>query len=433
MEIYWNRYRAQCVFVLAASAAALINTADSEAAQTSVAVGYALEHSDNITRTLVPQSDTVHRFHLGFEYANKGPNLDLNIRGVADLRDYVENTYVDDFRSTVDANAMWLISPERFRWFFQDRLEPVRIDTTQPLTPDNLELINIFVTGPDFTIRLNSADAIDLEARYGDTRYQTTTALNLVRTTGAMRWRREISPVTTFSVNAEVADVEYKFSSISDYQRRDGFIRFQTVRSQSNFQMDLGGSEVIENSGRQASEPLFRLNYNYQPSADTTIGTVLAREFSDVARDVLNAPPDSGSGQLVPNVFYQERFELNYARGSERNNFLLRFLGRKRRYGGTASDEDIYGTIMEIRRELAERWDAVVFGTYGHREYLQLPPVPRIDVNTEYGLRGIYHLRRNYELMMEALWSSRSSNDSSLNYDEFRTTIGIMYRRASPP
>ena len=75
------------------------------AAQTALLAGYSLEYSDNITRSLSPNSDLTQVLHLGGAYADTTSTAKIDVRGEAFYRDYAYDTFGNNLTGTLDANS----------------------------------------------------------------------------------------------------------------------------------------------------------------------------------------------------------------------------------------------------------------------------------------------------------------------------------------
>lgn len=397
-------------------------------AETTLTVGYAVEYNDNATRTSIPQSDIIKTYLLGVTYRDVTPVLVLDISGNVVYRDYTKDTYIDDLRAVADVTAVWNISPERFRWHFQDRLRPIAIDTSQPLTPNNLDTINIFTTGPDLNIRLGSTDSLEFEARHSNTTYQELTYLDNQRDMGLVRWRHRISSLTALSANGEITQLDYEATPVSDdvtYQNI--FLRLESTRRRMIYTVDFGVTKIEQNSLEDTEATLARFVLSYRPTRNSTIEVLANHEISDPSREVLTSTPGGGTdpGALVSDLFVSNHVAVTYRRGVESDYLQFGVYGRERFYLQTNGDEVGYGANGEIGMHLGGRWRAILFGEYRYREYPLQASLSHQDY--ELGIRSRLRLRRRLELTVEVARRSRRSSDPSQSYDEHRGIIGLLY------
>ncbi|MEJ2106540.1 MAG: hypothetical protein P8X48_04295, partial [Acidiferrobacteraceae bacterium] len=161
----YNRYVPVLGFVVVAL---LSGGSHARAAQTAFLAGYSLEYSDNITRSLSPTSDITQTLRLGGAYADTTSTARIDVRGEGFYRDYVYDTFGNNLTGTLDANGLWIISPDRFTWAARDRLAMSTVDPLSPATPANQQRVNVFETGPDFRVRFSPVSSLILGSRVID-------------------------------------------------------------------------------------------------------------------------------------------------------------------------------------------------------------------------------------------------------------------------
>lgn len=258
-------------------------------------------YSDNVLRT--PTSDvdgTTWSAGLGLDVSRESTRLQLTARGDLDWMVFPSDTYGDDMFGYFDGVATLALVPETFGWFFQETYGQLRADPFAAVTPDNLENVNYFTTGPDLTLRLGSATSIRLSGRYSTTNSESN-ELDGDRYRGELALIRQLSSASSASLNVTSESFEFDDATVNqDFDRQEAFARYELRGGRTELGLDLGYTR-LEQENASSDGPLARLSLSRRLSPATRIKLDVGTQFSD-AGDLLrgslelqDAPPQDGS------------------------------------------------------------------------------------------------------------------------------------------
>jgi hypothetical protein len=134
-------------------------------------------HSDNINLSPVDAvSEDVLIPHLDFDLTHAGSRVNVDVGGVLEYREYLQDTYGSEFRGAMNGRVNWLLLPERLTWTFADNLGLYPVSLRLPDVPGNLQQTNVFSTGPTLRFRFTPSLQGQAEARWSDSHAEETGA-----------------------------------------------------------------------------------------------------------------------------------------------------------------------------------------------------------------------------------------------------------------
>lgn len=400
-------------------------------------LGYTGARSDNITRVPVNErKETTHSLLAGVAYAEDTRDLVARVLAQAEYRDYSKDVYDDESVFNLNSSLVWMISPRRFQWTLEDSYRQVLVDSTAVDTPSNRDNINVLSTGPDVYLRFGPLHVLALGARVGNV-YTGSAHLDNNRFNGSAGWLYQSSSVTTYSLNYEILDVKYKDSAFNDdFRRQDFFFRTQYHPSRSQYELDLGATQISRDRGNDLSDTLAKLSWIRQMTPESTFGLSAKREYSDTATDILTAstavtsgqitaPPALSQGVLTSDVYYARRLEMFYTRrGSQ---FGAQFQAGRHNLDFELTNQDREENSGRLRIEYIYSGATTLslFTEYTSTEYLNF--IQR-DRDNNSGVRLEYRINRAISLGLEGRRNVRNSSVATNNYTENLALFSVMYR-----
>src|ERR1700752_567523 len=132
----WPRRTFGCLYALVAFAIPRV----ASAVHLDYEVGVGVEQDDNVNLSENdPVSDNILFPTLAFTVSELGSTVQANATGAIDYRDYLDNTFGDEFRGELTGRLNWNMLPERLDFVVQDRLALEPINTLTPDAPNNLQ------------------------------------------------------------------------------------------------------------------------------------------------------------------------------------------------------------------------------------------------------------------------------------------------------
>lgn len=408
-----------------------------QAAEMTYFYGYRVEHSDNIRRVATNQeNEVIHSLLAGVTYQDRSPALDLRLAPAVELLKYQDNTFDDETRLTLDAVALWTIAPQRFTWTFEDNARQVRIDPTAPDTPANTALANYLNTGPDFYLRFNPVNTLQLGARYANVHIADTN-LDSERGQAYGRWLYQSSPRTTLSLNVEAQKVEFddEFAN-PNYKRNDIFVRAQTRPAQSTFILDAGKTTIDRDGFAEVDGSLTRFTWLRQLSTETSLGVLAESGFSDTGTDLAetaaanNNPveetPRTVSQNLVTqDIFRAKRAEIFFDRASSLFTTNLRVFGRDFEFQASPLDDrKEHGGSVAVAYLYSAATTLGVFGNILKADYRNQILT---DTDTTVGVSFLRRITRTVSVTLQLQREERDSTTLGREFVEDRVLLTLLY------
>lgn len=403
-------------------------------AEVSYFYGYRAEFSDNIRRVPVNREEEMLNAVIGgVVYQDRTPELDLRLAPTLEYLDYRDDTFDDEARLELDSVAIWTISPQRFTWTFEDTARQVRVDPTQPETPANTVLANLFNTGPDVYARFTAVNTLQLGARYLNV-YLQDTQLDSEREQAYLRWLYQYSPITVFSLNAETQHAKFDNELANpNFRRDDVFVRMDTRQARSTVVIDLGRTNVKRDGFDEAEGSLARLAWTRRSTAESTFGVLAESAFSDTGADLAAtaAAATAGTAQTVSqnlvsqDIFRAKRGEVFYERAGTQFASALRLFARELEFQATPLDDrDEHGGNLTVNYLYSA---ATSFGIYGERERIKYRNQVLIDTDTTVGVQFLRRLTPNVTVTLELQREERDSTDPAREFVDDRVLFSVVY------
>jgi hypothetical protein len=397
--------------------------------------GLTEQYTDNSNLTVTnPQSDLISTPYFGLTYARQSAKTDANVAFRIRRNVYRRETQQNQTFPNLNAVVDWRIVPERFTWALNDFASQNQIDVQNAPTTDNTQNVNTFITGPDGFFRFGDSKRLQLGARFTDSRFEVTNE-NSTRAVGFGRFSFDLSARSALSLNYDYSSTQFEDPANPDFDRQDFFFQARTRRVRSDFVFDAGYT-VIDQEGTSQRNPLFRLTWNRQLAAKSSVGLTGAYVVSDSSLNL--AVTGGSSANLIPggnvantaNTFVDERLNFFYTNSGRRTTTTIRFYARDQNYETTPNDQSGLGAAFNISRRITPKLTASFLASYQKTEFRDETPT-RIDYDTDMGLNFSYSLGRWLAFNGGLTWSNRDSDDPTQDYTETRAILGITYARSS--
>jgi Putative beta-barrel porin 2 len=401
-----------------------------------------IEHSDNIALTSTdPTSQNVLIPGLSFAYLQQGQDLQANMAGNLEYRDYLGSRFTDQTQLQLASQANWTILPARLDLAIQDYAGVQPIDRLASNAPDNQQQTNVFTFGPTFHFGIGESTRGQAQLRYINSYAQKTKGFNSHRTRASLGIIKDVSPTDQLSANWEAQRVYLtEQAATPDYDRNELFGRYVSKLSHLNLDLALGWAQLdFHRAGTPtASGPLARLTLDYTPTERTTLSLAAAREYSDAAQDLMLLQPtgilegtgrgiDVGNTTVDSQVYLERRLRLTYAFRTERLGVSVAPLYRKLGYVNDPSqDQTTRGATIDIDYRLRP---TLTLSVVAAGERLDYDRLARRDTTINYGLDLVGQRNRHWGWRASLLRQQRHSDQPGQSYHENQIYFGIIYSR----
>ncbi|MGM0412798.1 MAG: hypothetical protein ACQERG_05770 [Pseudomonadota bacterium] len=416
---------------LLVAAVTLLPPSTAVALETGWELGVIHEYSDNIRRAPEGQeeSDVIRTGRLGASLIADRSDLEGEAQVRVDFIDYLDETFDPEVRGQGSADLTWHIAPERFSWQVEERLAVIEEQSTDPLSPDNRQQINVFSTGPDYRLRLGGTRFLDAGARYTDIRYSRSNTDNR-RVGGQLQlgWRPRATLESRLILDA--IRVHYPLQAgTRDYDRQDLYGRVLLEGATTRTVADLGVTAIQRSAGDDVAGGLARLGWEREMSTATRVRLGLAGEYTDTASDLLGRPGepvrDPSAVDSSADIFFARRAEVGFRRETPRGSLALDLRAEDRTYEEAPLDQQRGEASVNLGVVAGPRSRVELFGYQAVYDY---DASDRLDTDREGGLRLRIRLRQALELRLQGSRAERETSGATGEYQEDSVLLELSYR-----
>jgi hypothetical protein len=418
--------------------------------------------TDNVTLAATNRiSQTIAVADVDFDIKQQTRLLDLDAKGNFSDLDYLQGAFSNQFVGRFDGVGKYALIPERLTWVVQDDFGQAALDPFTPTTPNNLEDVNYFSTGPDVALRFGPTYFLNMSARVARAQYQTS-PFNSNRVLATLAGGMQLSPNSSVSLNADTERVLFENTLLNtDFDRTNAFVRYELQGARTDFSADLGATK-IEQGGESTTGPLAKIRLTRKISNAAKLVVSLGRDLTDGASSFSNGPGGSagvvsGPTNIVgaaPIALTSTSYTSNYGSVAwqyTRNRTTISVGGRweKDVYDHAGQfDNTIEGADFSVERRLTHAFTAQILGRLNKTTYPNgifvpentgiLPTGNGPTVATqggsshyETGLVGValvWHHGRALEVRLRCEHSSESTTGFDASYHENRVYLTVGYR-----
>lgn len=387
--------------------------------------------SDNIGR--VPQNEideTIATVGFDFGVIEESRKMDLNIRSNFDYVNYTDGTFESEVVGGLNGSAVFTLIDERLTWVFEDRFGQALQDPLRASQPGNREDVNVFSTGPTLSILAASRNPINIDLRYSSVDYEIR-PYNNDRLTAAIDIGREISRVSTVSLNLDATRIEYGNDVvIPPVERYRVYARFETTGNLSTFGFDLGYNEV-EYGGIDGDGLLARLDYTRETSANGLFSVAIGSQYSDqgnifsAIRDRTYDLGDTADITDSPIPFQNNYVLVSYSLDRERYSVdVLVDWNQEDYFDDLGNDRDLFRGELRFRREITRKVFAGATIRATRREY---ESITRSDDELTMGVNIGYRFSAGLDIRFDYQHFQRNSETPGADYTENRAFVRLTY------
>jgi len=400
--------------------------------------------TDNVT--LVSShtvSQTIAIADLDFDFKQQTRLLDADVKGNFSYLDYLEHAYDRQLLGRFDGSGRFAIIPERLTWVLQDDFGQSVLDPFTPTTPNNLENVNYFSTGPDLALRVGSTGFFNASGRYARTSYATS-PFNSNRLQGSLAWGLQLSARSTVSLNADTERVLFENTLLNtDFDRTNAFVRYTLQGARTEFSADLGATRINQsNDSTSGALAKVELSRKLSSAAKLTLSgghilTDASTSFSSLQGGAI------GVVGTAPAAVTSDSYTSDYASAGwqyQRGRTTLGLSGRweKDNYAAQPQlDVTRSGAEFKAARQVTRSFDAELLGRYYKTDYAHnfvtgLATSPRYDDELVAGVLT-WRYGRGLEVKLRLEHDARVTTSLDNAYKDNRAFLTVGYRPNRPP
>jgi hypothetical protein len=403
-------------------------------------------HSDNILRTSADEQDEdIAAAGLRFSLDQVSSRIEASAAADLAYNEYLDDTFDSELFGNFAAEGRFQLIPERFEWVVADNFGQVLSDPFAPATPDNREDINYFATGPALALALGSQMQLRLGARYSLVDYETSPFDSEGQTIEAGLVRL-LSAASSISLNARTQEIEYDDQILdlngeplsSDYEQREGFLRYEVSGARTNLGFDVGYMESESASAAADGQDgfLLRLDASRRLSSSSTATLSLGRETSNSAMAFASTQTagsidlDAVRGRQTSAPFTNEYVSLGWNFARNRTYLGLFASWSDQQYQDVVSglDQTLSGFGAYYTRQLSSRMTLGVTLDYQRNEFEEGQDYE--DIGGQLNLN--WRMSRSLSLDVRYDRYDRSSDIDGGDSTENRYWLSLTYAYGTP-
>ena len=416
------------------------------AGEFALGAGYSLAYDSNINRVpdgviingvpTSPIAEWTQSLIGGFAYQESTVDLDMRLLAQAERRDYLRNTYVNETAYYVNGAAVWTILPQQFTWTIEDVARQIPLAYSTVDTPSNRTNGNILSTGPEFTLRLNPADAAAIGARYG--RFDVEGPGDNERYTAYARLLHQMSSLTNLSLNYQMSRVNYQDPSLyTNFLLEIWYLRYEMRPSPSGIAVEVGTNRIIQEGQQDLQGRYGRLILLHQLTRESLLSASFESGYGDAGAGLLGrgtgltppltTTPSTPATAAIANPFYSKRGELTFdrsgpfrlvARGYARSLDYLQSDQSNREHGGRFECTWLYSDAARI----------VAYADYLKRTFVDFFEEDTLRTGS---VAVMFRLNRNVFVTVEGARYEQSSTVPLNNFVDRRAMLTFGYSTGS--
>ncbi len=431
--------------------------------------------TDNVTLSSTNKvSQTMAIADLDFAVNEQRRLLTAQAKGDFSFLDYLQGAYGSQTIGRFDGTGAFAILPEHVFWVAQDSYGQTALDPYTQVTPNNLQNVNYFATGPTFMTRFGGVNFTTLDLRYSRAQFSGS-PFDSNRGSAALAVGREISAVASVSLNAAAEKVLFTDTQVNtNFLRTSAYARYQLQGARTGAEIDLGATKIDNSAATIVTPPVvlapplppvpgtsvytpahsntgalakIQLSRLISPSMKVTLGG--GRELTDASSSFSTL--QSGSiGILGAATAIQSTAPYTSTFGSagftySRSRTTIDLTGRYEKdvYFGSNDIFDLTreGAELTVQRRLSRAFTGQIIGRYYKYDYPNGASlvVPGTNGSTDYAdsvIGGALAWRHGHALEIRLrvdhdIHDVRNGGDSG--YHDSRVFLTVGYRPASAP
>jgi hypothetical protein len=418
--------------VAACGIAAMLMSVGAAALEYEYSVSAGAGTSDNVTRVPANQiEEDLTTGGLDLRLTSQERKYEADIYADLNYIEYRNDTYESDVAGSAELGFRYMFVPDGFEWVITNSFGQGTTEPFEAQTPETLENINYFTTGPDGVVRLGSFGNLRALARYSRTDYEESD-FNDERILGGLSLGRELSGRGVLSINATTERVEFNEPELgSDYDRHSAYLGYEIESARMHVRAEAGYSE-IHDFGDSSGSPLFGLEIARDVSPNSVLTFAAGIGSSDAAEAMRFDNVLGGSTPGRPQqVSSADPFESTYA------TLHWRFRATRTTVSVSANYvEDVYETLSEldraggflyasVERQLTNRFSVRAEGTIDSTDY---QTVDQDDEETRFGLYLTWNVMGGLYFEIYGENYDRTSTNNLTEYDETRVFATLSWR-----
>lgn len=399
------------------------------------------QYTDNVYLTRDNEvGQFVLRPRVDIDFQRPGERVESSINGTFEGREYLGGEFGGDVVGNFAGRVNWRAIPGRLDWVFEDYLSTSGLSTLANDRPGEVQLANVFVTGPTLRARFQPRLSGQIDLRYARSDAQETDEFDGGRLAAAGRLMYLLTPTSKAGLNLATQDARYDtLSDVNDFQRRDAFVNFERTASNNRIAIEAGYTwlDFVGEGGKFAGN-LLRATASYQFTPRASIAVQLARQYNDIASSMELTPTpigqvvhESGLSRIAvsPDVYREQRASVELRYHGDRWDVRVEPFYRELdflRPSDLAIDTELRGIDVAASYRLTPLW---MLSGMLHLEDGEYPGLNAYDNRRWLSVLLTWQFARRWAWNFELTHRRRDSDLPNFTYRENIVGASLTYRR----
>ncbi len=404
------------------------------ASEIDYAATFSLTSYENIRRVENPESDEVaETVRLSTRWSENKRNFIGDVSAGIESSKFTEEIEDNRNEGDLNANLLWIFSPNRYEWTLTDVYTHTAIDPRLSDTPLNRQYINAFTTGPNINWRLANTTDIEVRPRIVDYRFEDD-LLNNQRANTRVEWIQTPSASTSYGIDVFYETTNYTSSSLidSDYDQKELNLNIGYIRDYLSIQASNGVTKIDSNNYESDYITQYQLDINNQRNETSNIELSVGKSVTDTSRAVTSLNIDSNiTISTSSNLYISRHASIGYNKSYRNLDFKLYAEKRDEDYF-TQNDLDRKVDSVALSTQWMNTRNSVFRLSYNITE-ADYPLVinQRFDEDQSIFIEYIYRANTNLSYSLSIFDITRDSTAPNESFEDQVLMFSITYSTRS--
>lgn len=398
-------------------------------------LGVGITSYDNINLVLEPTDTELARSIQGsLNILDNSDNLTSNIRSSFESINYNNNLAEDETTGRLFADALYIIKPNIFEWHISDIFTQTAIDQLAADSVNNRQDTNVFSTGPNYTLRFNPNNNLNINARGEDYRYEIN-AINNRRINTDIILLHQANSSLNYSITHEYEKVNFSNDVNNyDYYRNDLFLSSDYSFGSKTIELEYGITEINSKSFDTIDEYRYLLALDATRSSTSSMRLNISHSTSDTASDIMGLIETSVDDieaierfTASSDVFAEDEMNLVYNKEFHASHLLFDTSYNKIRYNQIFDNNNDQKSIIFRYTWNLHSLSTLMFDASSLKTHYVNQSPNREDDRNLYRLIYTYNTSRHMYFTYIIASEENDSNIDSNDYSDLRLSFTITY------
>ena len=393
--------------------------------------------SDNVRRTPDNEiDDTLATIGLLADIARDGSRLDYSLQSDVAWTEYLDDNYDGLPVGYLDGILGFDFVVDRFRWNFQETFNQAIVDAFLPLSPDNLQSVNYFTTGPQLDFALGTSNRLTLRGDYSIVNSSSdspqATDSDSERYSGNLTVTHDISSSSSTYLSAGTQNIDFDSEAAADYESNVAMLGYRLLGARTRLHAAIGYNEIGGDSAA-SSGWVGRLELARRVSPASTFSAYASRDIGDTADAFRNeaSRPSGGSGieLATTDVFTSDVFGAGWSFQQAHTGFTIGISWTEENHDTDETlDRTVRGANASFNRLLTPFLSLTLTAGYEREKY----DVSSLENKmTEGSARLGWRMGRQSEVSLMYEIFDQDSSGGTANFTENRFGLKYAYHVAA--